>query len=281
MCFVKLVPANTCVVLFDSRTGKSAPYYAGWHWLGFSGFFQSSIFTTLQDTRTDVINLMTYHDHIKSYPILTASKLPITIDCSAHMKIIDPLLAVTSIGDIDSMVDAICKSQLRNNFSTLDLDQIITTQATLQQLLLQSINQDLIVYGVSCVGFTLTRVQLPVNVQQAVTKITSEQMQQRCAIIEAQTKQKIIRINLALDQQKQQVHLAMGRLDQALLMQNLRDFHALDPHFNLNNYFSCDFRSKAYSKCKSVNLYEGYVDHKLPTIMKDIDHKEPSVNLPI
>ena len=95
------------------------------------------------------------------------------------------------------------------------------------------------------------------------------------------TKQKIIRINLALDQQKQQVHLAMGRLDQSLLMQNLRDFHTLDPHFNLNNYFSSDFRSKAYSKCKSVNLYEEYIDHKLLPIMKDIDHQIPPVNIPI
>jgi hypothetical protein len=267
MYLLKLVPANSCAVLFSSLTGESTLYQSGWHWLGFLGLFQSSIYTTLQDKYTDTINLMTYHDHIKAYPILTASKLPITIDCSAHMKIIDPLLAVTSIGDIDSMVDAICKSQLRNNFSTLDLDQIITTQATLQLQLLRSINQDLIRYGVSCVGFTLTRVQLPLNIQEAVTKITSEQMQQRCAIIEAQTNQKVIRINLALDQQKQQVNLAMGRLDQALLMQKLNAFQAVDSQFNLNHYFSSYFRSEAYSKCNTVTLHDGINDPKVPIIL--------------
>ena len=226
----------------------------------------SPVWVTLQEKKTSIITLLTYHDQLFNYPIITASKLPLIIDCSAHIKIIDPLLAVTSIRDIDSMVDAICKSQLRNVFSTLDLDEIITTQATLQRKLLASINEDLTGYGVSCVGFTLTRVQLPDNIQSAVTKITSEQMQQRCAIIEAQTKQKVLHIDLALERQAQVTHLQMARLQHQALLQKLHSYRQTDPNFDLNQYFRNKFKSEAYSKCNSVTLLQGNPDNKGPSI---------------
>lgn len=260
MFLLRRVPPRSCVVCFDSRRGTYHTYYSGWSWVGLSGFFQQPITTVLQDQVTSTINLTTYHDLIQRYPIITASKLPLTIDCSAHMRIADPVRALTTLRDIDSMVDAVCKSQLRNIFSTLDLDQIITTQAQLQRRLLAAINQDLLGYGVSCVGFTLTRVQLPTNIQQAVTKITSEQMQQRCALIEAQTKQKVLHIDLQLEREAQVSRMKLASLDHQALLKRLQDYRRIDPTFSLDKYFSAKFRAEAYSNCKSITLHEGNLD---------------------
>lgn len=253
------VPPNTCRVYFNSYSGTYSTYFSGWHWVGFSGFFMTPISTLIQEKFTKNIPLTTYHDYIEKYLILTASKLPVFIDCSAHICVSDPHKAVTTSNDIDSMVDSICKSELRNTFSTLDLDQIVTTQSNLQKRLLSSINEDLRSYGISCVGFTLTRVKLPQIIQNSVTKITSEQLQQRCAIIEAQTNQKVHLKNLQLRQQTHKANLAMAQLDDLELIRRVQEYKKIDPQFSLNNYLNHRFRSKAYSKCNSIALYEGPV----------------------
>lgn len=257
MNFFTWVPPNSCRVYLNSLTGQYNSYASGWHLLGFTGFFLTPVQSVLREERTSNITLTTYHDYIEKYLILTASKLPVLIDCSAHIRIFDPLHAVTSSTDIDSMVDSICKSELRNIFSTLELDQIVTTQSTLQKRLLSSINEDLIDYGISCVGFTLTRVKLPQIIQDSVTKITSEQLQQRCAIIEAQTNQKVHLKALQLKKQTHEADLAIARLDDLELIKRVQAFKKIDPQFSLNTYLNHKFRSSAYSKCNSVTLYEG------------------------
>lgn len=241
--FVTWVPPSSCMVYYDSLANSYQVLDSGWHWLGYRGYFKSAMETTLQDKKTTIINLRTYHDAITNYPILTESKLPITVDCNAHIKILNPLLAVTSVKDIDYMVDSICKSHLRNIFSTLDLDKIVTTHTALQVSLLASINTELRTYGISCVGFNLTRVQLPPNIHEAVAKLNNEQMQQRCALIAAQTKRKVLQINLELDRKKHEA-----------LLQKLEAYKKIDPHFSINSYHSSQVRSRAYSKCSSISL---------------------------
>lgn len=256
------VPPNFCSIYFNSVTGKYLVYHAGLHWVGFSTLFLTPIKTVLQEKETSHITLTTYHDNITKYLILSASKLPIFIDCSAHIRITDPLCAVTTSKDIDATVDSICKSNLRNLFSTLSLDQIITTQSTLQKSLLSDINEDLTSYGVSCVGFTLTCVQIPESVQKSVIKITSEQLKQRCSMIEAQTNQKVHLKELQLKQLTHKANLDMAQLEHQSLMKKLHEFKNLDPRFSINDYLSSKLRSKAYSKCKSIVFYDGSIDTK-------------------
>lgn len=259
-CYIIIKPGY-CRVYFNGLLKVYTCYQAGLHHLRLiDWFFSVPIVNKVQDTVTKDIPLVIYPDKIVKYPILTDSKLNIEIDCVAYIRITDPQLAVTAITDLDNFVDSTCKSQLRNSFSSLSMDQIVKNQGLIEQSLLVSINQDLAKNGVSCVGFCLIKVKLPPQIQQSVASVTSQQLIQKCEIIKSQTKQMLQNIELKLLVAKEQELLKIADLGfQSKLSQKIKQidqFRKVDPSFKVIDYLNLEAKRPMYDKCSNIILYE-------------------------
>ena len=260
------VPEGNCVVYFHNLRKTYSVYYPGYWWSGWDRFFIKKVSTILKEKHTHLLDTRVFSDPIRNYDILSDTKLSIVIDCDVYLQIKDPILFVTASSNPDQVIDTTCKAELRNSFSTLDIDGIVTTQDNIEKELLASLNTDLESYGLICVDITLTRVCLPKPIAESVTAITSKQMQQKCQLIDAETKTKVFLKKLELKKEKEKVNMLIKdktyKVELEALLNEVRMLKDQDPSIDSNRYIENRFKALAYKNSEKVIFYEPYSPSK-------------------
>ena len=132
------VPVNHKGLYYDYFT-KELCLMQGFS-LSFKNLFLFPYTIKHKEKLTNFIDTRVFSDPVMKYPIICASKLEIRITGSALVRIVDFRKAASNITDLDDCIDKHCKAQLRNQFSSLSVDQVINKQPVIEEFLKIALN---------------------------------------------------------------------------------------------------------------------------------------------
>lgn len=246
------VPPNHLGVYFKNGSSTNLVLKSGWT-LSLENIFLLPYEIQHKGKKTNLVDIRVFSDPVNKYPVLCASRLQINITGSALVRIFDIEKAVTTVVDLDQCIDAHCKAELRNQFSSLTVDEIITKQETIEEELKKALNKDLNYYGVQILGFILSEVHLHKSITDSVQLVTAKQAEYTCLLLEAQNKYDYTMKELATNLEIHKGKLEELKSQKESELQHLKNLISLDPSLRLKDYLqykALKERYESYGKIK-------------------------------
>jgi len=123
---------------------------------------------------------------IPSQKIITRDNVSIDIAAVAYYKVIDPQKSVVAIEDVDSAVNQISQTTVRNVIGQFMLDQLLAKTAQINQQIKEVIDGHTEAWGVQVTAVEIKDITLPDNMQRAMAKEAEAERERRAKIVAAE-----------------------------------------------------------------------------------------------
>lgn len=123
---------------------------------------------------------------IPSQKIITRDNVSIDIAAVAYYKVLDPIKSVVAIENIDSAVNQISQTTVRNVIGQFYLDQLLAKTADINQQIREVIDKHTEAWGVQVTAVEIKDIVLPENMQRAMAKEAEAERERRAKIVAAE-----------------------------------------------------------------------------------------------
>jgi len=123
---------------------------------------------------------------IPSQKIITRDNVSIDIAAVAYYKVIDAQKSVVAIEDVDSAVNQISQTTVRNVIGQFQLDQLLAKTAEINQQIKEVIDGHTEAWGVQVTAVEIKDIVLPDNMQRAMAKEAEAERERRAKIVAAE-----------------------------------------------------------------------------------------------
>ncbi len=132
------------------------------------------------------VSLRTITMNIPSQKIITKDNVSIDIAAVAYYKITDPQKAVISIENIDSAVNQISQTTVRNVVGQFSLDQLLSETLKINEQIKNVIDAHTEPWGAEVTAVEIKDITLPDNMQRAMAKEAEAERERRAKVVAAQ-----------------------------------------------------------------------------------------------
>lgn len=132
------------------------------------------------------VMLRTITMNIPSQKIITKDNVSIDIAAVAYYKIVDPKKSVVAIENIDSAVNQISQTTVRNIVGQFMLDQVLSQTAEINTQIKNVIDAHTEPWGAEVTAVEIKDIALPENMQRAMAKEAEAERERRAKIVAAE-----------------------------------------------------------------------------------------------
>ncbi len=123
---------------------------------------------------------------IPSQKIITRDNVSIDIAAVAYYKVLDPQKSVIAIEDVDSAVNQISQTTVRNVIGQFMLDQLLSKTVNINSQIKEVIDSHTEAWGVQVTAVEIKDIILPDNMQRAMAKEAEAERERRAKIVAAE-----------------------------------------------------------------------------------------------
>ncbi|HUD20695.1 MAG TPA: SPFH domain-containing protein [Candidatus Saccharimonadales bacterium] len=123
---------------------------------------------------------------IPSQKIITRDNVSIDIAAVAYFKVIDPEKSVIAIENVESAVNQISQTTVRNVIGQFMLDQLLAKTADINGQIKEVIDSHTEAWGVQVTAVEIKDITLPENMQRAMAKEAEAERERRAKIVAAE-----------------------------------------------------------------------------------------------
>ncbi|MEI8366764.1 MAG: SPFH domain-containing protein [Parachlamydiaceae bacterium] len=132
------------------------------------------------------VSLRTITMGIPSQKIITKDNVSIDIAAVAYYHILDPQKSVIAIEDVDSAVNQISQTTVRNIVGQFQLDQLLSQTGQINIQIKEVIDTHTEPWGVQVTAVEIKDIFLPDNMQRAMAKEAEAERERRAKIVAAE-----------------------------------------------------------------------------------------------
>lgn len=144
----------------------------------------SLIFTPFQVMTK--VSLRTVTMQIPSQKIITKDNVSIDIAAVAYYLVTDPEKSVMAIENVDSAINQISQTTVRNVVGQFSLDQLLAETAKINEQIKNVIDAHTEPWGAQVTAVEIKDIQLPDNMQRAMAKEAEAERERRAKIVAAE-----------------------------------------------------------------------------------------------
>jgi regulator of protease activity HflC (stomatin/prohibitin superfamily) len=135
--------------------------------------------------RMQMVRLRTITMEIPSQKIITKDNVSIDIAAVAYYKIVDPKKSVLAIENINSAVNQISQTTVRNVVGQFVLDQLLSKTSDINTQIKNVIDDHTEPWGAQVTAVEIKDITLPENMQRAMAKEAEAERERRAKIVAA------------------------------------------------------------------------------------------------
>lgn len=132
------------------------------------------------------VSLRTVTMQIPSQKIITKDNVSIDIAAVAYYLVTDPEKAVMAIENVDSAINQISQTTVRNVVGQFSLDQLLAETAKINEQIKNVIDAHTEPWGAKVTAVEIKDIQLPDNMQRAMAKEAEAERERRAKIVAAE-----------------------------------------------------------------------------------------------
>jgi len=132
------------------------------------------------------VTLRTITMNIPSQKIITKDNVSIDIAAVAYYHIVDPMKSVVAIEDVQSAVNQISQTTVRNVVGQFMLDQLLSQTSDINAQIKDVIDAHTEPWGAEVTAVEIKDITLPDNMQRAMAKEAEAERERRAKIVAAQ-----------------------------------------------------------------------------------------------
>jgi regulator of protease activity HflC (stomatin/prohibitin superfamily) len=132
------------------------------------------------------VSLRTITMNIPSQKIITKDNVSIDIAAVAYYHIADPAKSVIAIENVDSAINQISQTTVRNIVGQFSLDQLLSSTVDINQKIKDVIDTHTEPWGVEVTAVEIKDITLPDNMQRAMAKEAEAERERRAKIVAAE-----------------------------------------------------------------------------------------------
>lgn len=117
--------------------------------------------------------------------IMTRDNVPVTVDAVVYYHIVDPSTAVITIKDIQQSTFLIAQATLRNILGQVELDELLSQQAKINQKLGEILSEHTKQWGITISIVEIKEVTLPEEMKRVMAKQAEAERERRARLIDA------------------------------------------------------------------------------------------------
>ncbi len=132
------------------------------------------------------VSLRTITMQIPSQKIITKDNVSIDIAAVAYYHIMDPEKAVIAIENVQSAINQISQTTVRNVVGRFSLDQLLSDTSTINEQIKDVIDSHTEPWGTQVTAVEIKDITLPDNMQRAMAKEAEAERERRAKIVAAE-----------------------------------------------------------------------------------------------
>ncbi len=132
------------------------------------------------------VSLRTVTMPIPSQQIITKDNVSIGVAAVAYYRRVDPVKSIVEIEDVESAINQIAQTTVRNVVGRSSLDQVLSATETLNESIKEILDVTTERWGVLVQLVELKDIQLPQSMQRAMAKEAEAEREKRAKIIAAE-----------------------------------------------------------------------------------------------
>ena len=132
------------------------------------------------------VSLRTITKPIQSQQIITKDNVSIGVAAVAYYRRVDPVKSIVEIENVDTAIDQIAQTTVRNVVGRSSLDQVLSATETLNESIKQILDMTAERWGVLVQLVELKDIQLPASMQRAMAREAEAEREKRAKIIAAE-----------------------------------------------------------------------------------------------
>jgi len=136
--------------------------------------------------RTRRVNLQVDTADIPPQDLITKDNVTVRVEAAVFFRVVDPVKAVVQIRDYQHGVLRIAQTTLRTTLGQHDLDDLLTHQARINDLLKQIIDSGTEAWGINVVKVETKDVDLPESMKRAMARQAEAERERRAKVIAAE-----------------------------------------------------------------------------------------------
>ncbi len=136
--------------------------------------------------RMQKVSLRTVTMPIQSQQIITKDNVSIGVAAVAYYRRVDPVKSIVEIEDVQSAIDQIAQTTVRNVVGRSSLDQVLSETESLNEAIKQILDMTAERWGVLVQIVELKDIQLPETMKRAMAREAEAEREKRAKIIAAE-----------------------------------------------------------------------------------------------
>ena len=132
------------------------------------------------------IDLRTVTLPVPPQKIITKDNVSVDVSAVSYYRIVDPTKSIVAIQNVESAIDQIAQTSLRNVVGKFQLDEILSERDTINDALTKILDGYTEKWGVEVSGVEIKDIELPENMQRAIAKQAEAEREKRAKIIAAE-----------------------------------------------------------------------------------------------
>lgn len=132
------------------------------------------------------VTLRTITMEIPSQKIITKDNVSIDIAAVAYYHTVDPEKSVIAIEDVNTAINQISQTTVRNVIGQFQLDQLLSKTAAINKQIKEVIDDHTEPWGVQVTAVEIKDITLPDNMQRAMAKEAEAERERRAKIVAAE-----------------------------------------------------------------------------------------------
>jgi regulator of protease activity HflC (stomatin/prohibitin superfamily) len=136
--------------------------------------------------RMQKVSLRTVTMPIQSQQVITKDNVSIGVAAVAYFRRVDPVKSIVEIENVESAINQIAQTTVRNVVGRSSLDEVLSQTETLNEAIKQILDMTTERWGVTVQLVELKDIQLPDSMQRAMAREAEAEREKRAKIIAAE-----------------------------------------------------------------------------------------------
>ncbi|KAK7576506.1 hypothetical protein V9T40_012792 [Parthenolecanium corni] len=119
---------------------------------------------------------------------ITSDNVTLSIDGVLYLRIKDPYRASYGVEDPEFAITQLAQTTMRSELGKIALDKVFRERESLNENIVESINNASEAWGITCFRYEIRDIQLPKKVQEAMQMQVEAERKKRAAILESEGK---------------------------------------------------------------------------------------------
>jgi len=117
---------------------------------------------------------------------ITKDNVTLNIDGVLYFRVVDPYQASYGVEDPQFAITQLAQTTMRSELGKITLDEVFKERDTLNHMIVETINNAALVWGIQCLRYEIRDIQLPAKVRDSMQMQVEAERKKRAAVLESE-----------------------------------------------------------------------------------------------